>query len=64
MAFDQNQNPSEPLVHPERRTTKVNIGIVISVILFICLGILAMCAVRRDPPSEAPQIVPEAAPAP
>ncbi len=64
MAFDQEQDPSEPLVHPERRTTKVNIGIVISVILFVCLGLLAMFMVRRDPPAEPPEVVPEVAPIP
>ena len=64
MAFDKDQDPSEPLVHPERRTTKVNFGIVISVVIFICLGLLAMCTVRRDPPSEVPEVVPEVSPSP
>jgi len=40
MAFDKND--PQPLIRPERRTTKVNFSIVAAVAVFVLFGIGAM----------------------
>lgn len=41
MGFDP-QNAGEPIVNVHKRTTKVNLSVVVAVILFIVLGAAAM----------------------
>ena len=48
MAFEP-QTASKPLVDVHKRTTKVNIGVVIGVVLFLVVGIaVAIWATRKE----------------
>jgi hypothetical protein len=44
MGFDKND--SGPIVEPAKRTTKVNIGLVAGVVVFLGIGIAAVCWMR------------------
>jgi hypothetical protein len=44
MGFDQND--PQPIIQPAKKTTKVNIWMVIAVVLFFVLGGLAMAWMR------------------
>ena len=48
MGFDQNSN--QPVVQVQKRTTKVNIGIIIGVILFFLIGAAAVMWFWLHPP--------------
>ena len=44
MGFDENDG--RPLVHPRRWGTKVNFAMVLGIIVFLGLGVFAMCWMR------------------
>lgn len=46
MGFDKND--SRPLVEPAKRTTQVNISIVVGVIVFLVIGAVAIAWVRSN----------------
>jgi uncharacterized protein HemX len=41
MGFDQNE--TQPLIEPSRKTTKVNLAMVAAVLIFLALGAGAIC---------------------
>lgn len=55
-------DPTRPVVDPAKRTTKVNMGVVIGVVVFLGLSILAMCSVIRNPPQNEHEVAPEVTP--
>lgn len=56
MSFDK-EGPDQ-MVDPKKRSTKVNMGVVLGVLAFFVLGTLAMCSVAGDPPQEPPSSTP------
>lgn len=48
MGFDKN-DPEEPLIHPARRTTRVNFWVVIGVLILLLASGLYMVHIRRHP---------------
>jgi hypothetical protein len=50
MAFDK-QTEGEPLVHVEKRTTKVNIWVAVGVLVFLLLAALALVHIHHNPPT-------------
>jgi hypothetical protein len=48
MAFDKDQ-PDQPLIHPERRATKVNLVMAAAIVVFLAIGIIiTWYALTRD----------------
>lgn len=47
MSFDENPPSPDKIVNPEKRTTKVNFAVVAGVLVFFCLGALALWLVAR-----------------
>lgn len=54
MGFDP-QNAEQPLVNPHKRTTQVNIGVAIGVLVFILLSSLYLVHKARHPEPDAPE---------
>lgn len=54
MSFDENPRSPERVVQPEKRTTKVNIGVVIGVVVFLAVAVISVVWVSRNPPQAAP----------
>lgn len=52
MGFDQNSDL--PLIQPRKRTTKVNIGMVIGVLLFFVIGGVVLAWFYRNPEEAEP----------
>jgi len=48
----------DQMVDPKKRTTKVNLGLVLGVLAFFIVGAFAMCSVERDPPQTPPDSTP------
>jgi hypothetical protein len=48
MSFDENPPSPDRLVEPRKRTTKVNIAVVIGVVTFLLLGGLALLWFARS----------------
>jgi len=42
MGFDQND--AKPIIDPAKRTTKVNIGVAVGVLLFLAIGAVAIAS--------------------
>ena len=42
MGFDENPPSPDKLVNPHKRTTQVNIGVAVGVIIFFGIGVFAM----------------------
>lgn len=53
MAFDRNTG-NQPLVDVKKRTTKVNVAVVIAVIAVLVAGVFTVWYVSRHPPSAKP----------
>lgn len=60
MAFDQNSRG--PLVHPQRRTTKVNFAVIIAVIVFLVISAVAVFWFERNPERAVPKAEKQQAP--
>jgi hypothetical protein len=52
MGFDQNSN--QPVVQMQKRTTKVNVGIIVGVIVFLVVGAAAVMWFWLHPPQTYP----------
>jgi hypothetical protein len=53
MAFDRND--TVPSVNPKKRTTKVNFGVIIGVILFFAVAAGAIVHFTRNPENTVPK---------
>lgn len=49
MGFDKD-TPGQPIIQADKRTTKVNIWVVIGVLVFLLLGALGLVHVYHNPP--------------
>jgi hypothetical protein len=47
MSFD-NKNDGQPIVNVHKRTTKVNIWMVVAVVVFLAIGVVAAVMFVRD----------------
>lgn len=54
MSFDQNSDL--PLIQPHKRTTKVNFGIVVGVLLFFVIGGAFLLWFQRNPDEAVPPV--------
>lgn len=54
MSFDKNPSSPDQIVDPKKKTTKVNIGLAIGVLLFFVIGAFAFAWVINRPPQEPP----------
>ena len=54
MSFDKNHESPDKIVNPAKRTTKVNIGMAIGVLVFFVLAAAALVFVMRNPPQSQP----------
>jgi len=55
MSFDKNHQSPDTIVNVHKRTTKVNLGVVAGVLLFIVAGVLAVWFTARNPPETPAQ---------
>lgn len=62
MSFDQNPKSPDKLVEPAKRTTKVNFGVAIGVLVFLILGALAVWIVARNETANRPESTAPASP--
>jgi hypothetical protein len=42
MSFDENPRSPDHLVNPRKRTTQVNVAVVVGVLVFLIIGVLAV----------------------
>jgi hypothetical protein len=54
MSFDKDNTSPTPMVNVHKRTTKVNLGVVIGVVFFFLLAGATILRVMRDPPQTPP----------
>lgn len=54
MSFDENPPSPSHVVNPEKKTTKVNMGVVAGVIVFLMIAVGALIWVMKDPPQSPP----------
>jgi hypothetical protein len=59
MAFDKN-TAGQPIIQADKRTTKVNIWVVVGVLVFLLLGVLTLVHVRNNPPMTTHDSLPAA----
>jgi len=59
MAFDK-QTAGQPIIQPEKRTTQVNVWVVVGVAVFLLLGALALVHVYHNPPQDTHDSLPAA----
>jgi peptidoglycan/LPS O-acetylase OafA/YrhL len=57
MSFDKNHQSPDKLVDTHKRTTKVNLGVVIGVVLFFVIGGIVLWSVLRNPPQTPAEAV-------
>ncbi len=57
MSFDKNHQSPDKLVDARKRTTQVNLVVVIAVVLFFLIGGLVVWRVMRHPPQTPAEAV-------